>query len=198
MRFARTILAAAVLALPLATQAQSAAVVVAQASAPNVRMKAGEVELRAKVVELDAAARTATLRGPKDRVVTVNVPAEIKNFDQVQVGDELVIRYIAAVAARLEPASKSGIRERVESGGAKAAAPGAMPAAGGARTVEVLATITALDRKAGTATLRGVKRSVTLKVPEGVDITKLKVGDEVRAVFTEAVVVNVERVPAAK
>jgi hypothetical protein len=45
---------AAALALSLATVAQSAAVA---------------------MVELDTAARTATLRGPKDRVVTVNVPA---------------------------------------------------------------------------------------------------------------------------
>ena len=62
----------------------------------------------------------------------------------------------------------------------------------------MLAIIQALDRKAGTATLRGAKRTVTMALPEGVDITKLKVGDEVRAVFMEAMVLNVERVAAGK
>lgn len=185
-------------ALPTVSLAQGAAIGTASAKAPGARMQAGEIEIRAKVVELDMARRLATLKGPKGNVVTVEVPAEVKNFDQVRVGDELVVRYAAAVAARLEPASKSGIRERVESTSAAAAASGAMPGSAAQRTVEVLVTIQALDRKAGTATLRGAKRTVTVKVPDGVDITKLKVGDEVRAVMIEAVVLNVERVAPGK
>ena len=192
----RSIALACALSLPFAVFAQGAAV--AKASAPNVRMKAAEVEVRAKVVELDMAGRLATLRGPKGQVVTMHVPAEVKNFDQVRVGDELVIRYITAVAARLEPATASGIRERVETEGTKGAAAAGSPGAAADRTVEVLAVIQAIDKKAGTATLKGVKRTVTMAVPEGVDISKLKVGQEVRAVFVEAVVLNLERVPAAK
>ena len=161
-------------------------------------MAAGEVQIRAKVVELDMAHRLATLKGPKGNVVTLEVPAEVKNFDQMRVGDDVVVRYIAAVAARLEPASKSGIRERVESTTAAAAAPGALPGVGAQRTVQVLAVIQAIDRTAGTVTLRGAKRTVTIAVPEGVDTRKLKVGDEVRAEMTEAIVLNVERVSAAK
>jgi len=189
---------ACALAVPFAAVAQSAAVAVAAASAPGVRLKAGEVVVRAKVVELDMARRTAMLRGPKGNTVNVDVPADVKNFDQVRVGDELVVRYIAAVAAKLEPTSKGGIRERFESTAAAGAATGAMPGATGTRTVEVLAVIQALDRKAGTATLRGVQRTVTVVVPAGVDIAKLKVGDEVRAVFVEAAVVSVERASASK
>ena len=189
---------ALVSALPVAALAQSAAVGAATAKAPNVRMAGSEVEVRAKVVELDMARRLATLRGPKGNLVQVDVPADVKNFDQVRVGDELVVRYVTAIAAKLEPASKSGIRERVETTAAASAASGALPGTAAGRTVEVLATIQSLDRKAGTATLRGVKRTVTLKVPEGVDITRLKVGDEVRAVFVEAAVLSVERAPAAK
>jgi len=194
----RSIALACALSLPFAVFAQGAAVAVAKASAPNVRMKAAEVEVRAKVVELDMAGRLATLRGPKGQVVTMHVPAEVKNFDQVRVGDELVIRYITAVAARLEPATASGIRERVETEGTKGAAAAGSPGAAADRTVEVLAVIQAIDKKAGTATLKGVKRTVTMAVPEGVDISKLKVGQEVRAVFVEAVVLNLEHVPAAK
>jgi hypothetical protein len=189
---------ACALAIPVAASAQSATVGAVAGKSGGTRVQAGEIEVRAKVVELDMVRRLATLKGPKGNVVTVEVPAEAKNFDQVRVGDELVVRYLAAVAARIEPASKSGIRERVESTGAATAAPGAMPGAAGQRTVEVLAVIQAIDRKAGTATLRGAKRTVTVKVPEGVDIARLKVGDEVRAVMVEAVVLNVERVAAAR
>jgi hypothetical protein len=189
---------ASAVAIPTAACAQGAAVTTMKGKGPDSRMAAGEVQVRAKVVELDMAHRLATLKGPKGNLVTLEVPAEVKNFDQMRVGDEVVVRYIAAVAARLEPASKSGIRERVESTTAATAAPGALPAAGEQRTVQVLAVIQAVDRSAGTVTLRGAKRTVTIAVPEGVDIRKLKVGDEVRAEFTEAIVLNVERVSAAK
>lgn len=189
------LLIAAALALPVAAFAQSATVATVTGGAPGVRGAAGEIEVRAKVVEIDAAARTATLRGPSGQVVTVGVPAEVKNFDQVRVGDTLVIRYLSAVAARLEPASASGIRERVESGATASAPAGAAPGAAGVRTVEVLATIQAIDRKARTVLLRGVHRTVRVSVPEGIDMTKVKTGDEVRAVFTEAVVVAVEPAP---
>jgi hypothetical protein len=52
-----------------------------------------------------------------------------------------------------------------------------------------------VNKKAGTVTLRGVKRTVELDVPPGVDITKLKVGDDVRAVYVEAAVVKIEIAP---
>ncbi len=185
-------------ALPVSAFGQSATVGAATAKASNVRIAGTEVEVRAKVVELDMARRLATLRGPGGKLVTVDVPADVNNFEQVQVGDELVVRYLTAIAAKLEKASKSGIRERVETTATAGAAQGALPGTAAGRTVEVLATIQALDRKAGTATLRGVKRLVTLRVPEGIDIAKLKVGDEVRAVFVEAAVLSVERAPTAK
>jgi hypothetical protein len=186
-------------AVPSLAWAQGASVAAAAGKAPGARMAAGEVEIRARVVELDMARRLATLKGPKGNVVTLEVPAEVKNFDQVRLGDDVVVRYAAAVAARLEPAgSKSGIRERVESTSAATAASGGMPGSAAQRTVEVLVVVQALDRKARTATLRGAKRTVSVNVPEGIDISKIKVGDEVRAVMVEALVLNVERVAAAK
>jgi hypothetical protein len=190
-----SLLLACALALPAAAFAQSASVAAATGAAPGARMAAGEVTVRARVVEIDKASRTATLRGPNGNLTTVAVPAEVKNFDQVNVGDMLLIRHIMAVAARLEPATASGIRERVESGAAASAPAGGAPGVGGVRTVEVLAVVQGIDRKARTATLRGVHRTVRVSVPDGVDMTKIKMGDEVRAVITEAVVLAVEPAP---
>ena len=132
-----SMLVACALTLPGAAWAQSASVAAAGASAPGARFAAGEIEVRARVVELDTAGRTATLRGPRGQLVTVAIPAEVKNLEQIRVGDDLMVRYVSAVAARLEPASNSGIRERVESSGAVAAPAGAAPGAAGARTVEI-------------------------------------------------------------
>jgi hypothetical protein len=195
-RLSRIALACALtLALPFAANAQVAAAGIA-ASAPGARLMAGEVVVRATVIEVDLAARTATLRGPKGQTQTVSVPAEIKNFDQVRAGDELVVRYMAAVAAKLEKVEATGIRQRVESSSSAVAAPGALPGMAAGRTVEVLAVLKSLDKKERVATLRGATRTFALVVPEGIDISKLKVGDEVRAAFTEAIAINVERAPA--
>lgn len=196
-RLSRIALACALtLTLPLAATAQVAAVGMA-ASAPGARLKAGEVTVRATVVEVDQATRTATLRGPKGQMQTLTVPPEVKNFEQVRAGDELVVRFMAAVAARLEKVEPTGIRQRIESSSSAVAAPGALPGMAAGRTVEVLAVLRAVDKKTGVVTLRGATRTFSLVVPEGIDISKLKVGDEVRAVFTEAIAINVER-PAAK
>jgi Cu/Ag efflux protein CusF len=196
-RLSRIALACALtLALPLAATAQVAAVGMA-ASAPGARLKAGEVTVRATVVEVDQATRTATLRGPKGQMQTLTVPPEVKNFEQVRAGDELVVRFMAAVAARLEKVESTGIRQRIESSSSAVAAPGALPGMAAGRTVEVLAVLRALDKKTGVVTLRGATRTFSLVVPDSIDISKLKVGDEVRAVFTEAIAINVER-PAAK
>ncbi len=196
-RLSRIALACALtLALPLAATAQVAAVGMA-ASAPGARLKAGEVTVRATVVEVDQASRSATLRGPKGQMQTLTVPPEVRNFEQVRAGDELVVRFMAAVAARLEKVESTGIRQRVESSSSAVAASGALPGMATGRTVEVLAVLKSLDRKAGVVTLRGATRTFSLAVPDNIDISKLKVGDEVRAVFTEAIAINVER-PAAK
>lgn len=185
-------------ALPAAANAQGAAVGVAAAKASGARAAGGTMELRAKVVELDPARRTATLQGPKGRIVTVDVPAEVKNFDQVQVGDQLVVRYAAAVLARLEPATASGIREKAESTTVAAAPAGGLPGVAGRRTVDVLVVVQSLDRNARIATLRGPTRTVHVEVPEGIDLKQVKVGDEVRARLVESAVLSVERAPAGK
>jgi hypothetical protein len=195
MRPTAVLLITAALALPAAVLAQSAAVSGGTVQAPGLRAGGTELSVRARVVELDAAGRTATLRGPRGDVMTVAVPAEVA-IDRVRVGDMLLIRYAMAVAAVLEPAaSRSGIRERVESQASGTAPSGAAPGVAGRRTVEVLAVIQTIDRKARTATLRGVHRTVRVAVPEGVDMSRVKIGDEVRAVFTEAAVIAIEPAP---
>jgi hypothetical protein len=185
-----------VLACTLALSSSAFAATTTKSASDGVGMAGGQVEVRATVVELDKAHRTLVLKGPKGKIVTLDVPDTVKNFDEVRVGDQLVLRYAAAVAVKLEPvASSDGIRERVETSSGGTAAAGSMPAVGAARTVEVLAVVQAIDRKAGTATLRGVSRTETVKIPEGMDTSKLKVGSEVRAVLTEAAVLSVERAP---
>lgn len=179
---------------PVTVMAQGAAATEVAVAGPGVRGVASEVEIRAKVVALDMARRTASLKGPKGNVVTVNVPTEVRNFDQVRVGDELSVRYATAVAVKLERVAKSGIRERVETADAARAEQGDKPGVAIGRTVEILAEVQSIDKKNNQVVLRGAERTVAMVVPPSVDIKALKVGDEVRALFVEAAVVMVEKV----
>ncbi|MFV0680031.1 hypothetical protein [Ottowia sp.] len=186
--------AAGALLVPVAGWTQGAAAVAVEGSAPGARLKGGEIELRAKIVELDLKNRIATLRNPQGQIVILNVPASVQNLDQVQAGDDLVFRYTAAVVAKLEKVTgQSGIRERVENNQQVNAPAGALPGTADVRTVDVLAKITALNAKARTVTLRGATRTTTLALPEDLDIKTLKVGDEVRATIIEAAVLDIER-----
>ena len=192
------LLSAGALALPVSGFAQGAAAAVVEGRSDRARMDAGELELRAKIVELDLKSGIAVLQDPKGRIVMVDVPADAKGLDQVRVGDDLVFRYAAGVVAKLEKAPRGGsIREFTETTEKVDAAAGALPGTAGRRTVDLLATITALNTKERTVTLRGAVRTTTLNVPPDVDMKGLKVGDDVHATIVEAAVLAVDR-PAAR
>jgi hypothetical protein len=64
-----------------------------------------DVETRvrtAKVETIDLQQRTVTLRGPQGNAVTLKVGEQVKQFDQVQAGDEVVVRHTEAVAITVQ------------------------------------------------------------------------------------------------
>ncbi|MCC9003865.1 MAG: hypothetical protein LM549_14770, partial [Candidatus Competibacter sp.] len=64
--------------------------------------------------------------------------------------------------------------------------------------VEVVANVTGINKKTRRVTLQGAKSAVTLKVPDDIDISKLKVGDQVKANYTQELAVAVEPAAAKK
>lgn len=190
------------LALPMAAYANNAANDTAnkttQAAAVQdmpVDVSVREIRTQAKIVELDKQNRTAVLRTPSGNLVQVQVAKDVHSFDKVRIGDELVIRYQVATAIEIEPASKSGIRERIESANMDTNKAGSLPAVEAGKRVEILAVIQKINRKAKTMTLRGATRTVTIAVPDNIDVNKLKVGQEVHAVISDAVMIDVENKP---
>lgn len=203
---ARIALAVAVAALaPLAyaqpaQQAQPPVAAVIAASAPGIGAVAGSVQLMATVVALDAATRTVTLKGAKGRVVDVVVPPEAKNFDQIRIGDLVTVDYMRALTLELR-GSGSGIRSGSSQTATAPAPAGAVAGGATGRQVVIMANVTAIDKKASVVTLRGPKgNSVDLHVPDAAQLARVKVGDQVEAVYTEAVAISVNHVakPANK
>jgi len=153
------------------------------------------VRVSAAVVGIDKAARTIDLKGPKGRLVTLAVGDEVRNFDQIQLGDQVVVRYVRALSLELKK-SGSAIMEQSEKSDAVRAPAGARPGAAGARQVTVLANVVAVNKKTKTITLKGPKgNQVDLVVEDPKQLALVKKGDQVEAVYTEAVAISVEAAP---
>lgn len=145
--------------------------------------------------EVDKAARLVTLKSTSGDVMIVQASADVKNFDQFKVGDEVVARYVQALSLELKKGGASGIREKVEDEGAVAAKPGEKPGGAVGRTVRATADVIAVDAKTQTIRLRGPERTVDLKVKDPAQFNLVKVGDQIEVKFVEAVAVSVEPAP---
>jgi hypothetical protein len=165
------------------------------ASEPGKATVASAAQISAQVVGIDKATRTVTLRGPKGNTVDVVAGDEVKNFDQIRLGDFVVARYVQALTLELRK-TKAGIREKSEVEDAARAKPGERPAGVVARQVTVLADVTAVDPKNKTITLRGPKGNVvTLDVQNPDHFKVVKKGDQVEVTYTEALALSVEPAP---
>jgi hypothetical protein len=165
------------------------------ASEPGKAVVASAVEISAQVVGIDKAARTVTLKGPKGNVVDVVAGGEVRNFDQIKVGDLVVARYVEALTLELKKTKVAAGDVKVREEAAKAK-PGEKPAAAGARQVTVVADVVAVDPVKSTITLKGPKgKELTLNVQNPEQFKVVKKGDQVEATYTEALALSVEPAP---
>jgi hypothetical protein len=165
---------------------------VGEGKAAGARM----LEMRAVVVGLDKAARSLDLKGPKGRVVTLAAGDEVKNYDQIQLGDQVVARFMQAVTLELKKGG-TGIMQRTDSKDTVTAKPGERPGVAAARQVHVIANVVEVNKKTMTVTLKGPKGNyVDLQLQDPKQLARVKKGDQVEAVFTEAVALTVEPAPA--
>ena len=106
----------------------------AAATTANAKAPVGEgIELgnayvmTASVVGIDKKDRTLTLRGSQGNVVTVEVTDDVRNFDQIEVGNNVKVTYYEAVAVYF---GEHGTQPKADAGAVFARAPkGAKPGA---------------------------------------------------------------------
>ena len=149
--------------------------------------------ITAKVVAIDRVDRNVTLRGSGGNVVTVEVSHAARNFDQIEIGDQVKVEYYEAVALYV---GKHGQKPDAVAGLVTArAAKGDKPAGVAVEVVDVAATVHAIDKKKRTLTLKGPHgKLVTTEVDKSVKgFDKLKVGDTIHARYTEAIAISVEK-----
>src|SRR5262245_2289680 len=119
---------AAAWALPAAAQKPDVTGGAVVASEPGRAAAVRTVKITAQVVAIDKASRTVTLKGPKGNVVDVVAGDEVKNFDQIKVGDLVVVSYLQSLSLELQKA-KTGASGITVQSAAATAKPGEAPAA---------------------------------------------------------------------
>jgi len=177
---------------PAAPKAETPAAPKAEAPAGKPGVVVADVtRITATVEAVDQAKRTVTLKGPQGRTVTLTVPPEAKNFDQVKVGDKLKAKYVDAVAIFVRKSSDPPDASETQ---AVAVAPrGQKPMAAAINTVEVSANVEKIDYQKRLITLKGPEGNVrTIKVdPRVKRLNDVKVGDDIVLRRTEAVALEV-------
>ena len=161
-------------------------------SAQGIELGSGVVAT-AEVVAIDRVDRNLTLRGPEGDVVTIEVSHAARNFDQIEVGDQVKAEYYESVTIYI---GKHGAKPQAAAGLVTArATEGQKPAAVAVEAVDVSATVVAIDKN---------ERNVTLELPDGRKVTTrvdksvngfddLKKGDAIHARYTEAMAISVEK-----
>ncbi len=147
----------------------------------------------AVVKAIDHKTRHVRLEAEDGQAFQFIAGPQVRNLDQVNVGDKVVVEYTESIA--LEVRRADGTQPDVQvATDASRAAPGESPAGGISGKVTVSAVVVAIDKENLRVTLRGP--SGNLRVLQAKDPKKLEqvqVGDMVYATYTEALAVSLEK-----
>lgn len=165
--------------------------VVAVETAPGVLKVAEGVQFQGKFKSVDPKTREVVIVGPNGNEYKTVLGDEVRNFNQIKVGDIVTLTHVEILVADIKKPSKVEIRERIETEKAARAKLGDKPAAAIERQVTVVADVTAVDEKKGTITLRGATRTLDLKVKDPKVLKGVKVGTQVEATVTEIIAIEV-------
>ena len=152
------------------------------------------VTVTAKVVAIDHSSRRVSLLTEDGRKVSFEAGPEVRNLDQVDVGDFVRASYYESLVYQLRKPGDAAPGVQVAQEVARAE-PGAKPGAGAARMATVTATVVALDGKAPSVTFEtpdGERTTIAVRDPDR--LKGVRVGDLVEFTYTQAVAIGVEEI----
>lgn len=158
----------------------------------------GTEEVSATVEAIDLSTRMVVLRESDGTEFALVVDPEVRNLDQVKVGDRVVTRYRESLGAQLRKRGDGSgdTQAPAVSTTAARAADGAMPSVTSSTQTSQTVRITNVDEKNHIVSFYGsdgLARVLPVRSPQGQEfIAGLKVGDEVELTYTEAVAMSVE------
>ncbi len=188
--------AALAVTAPLSAQAQPAASTTGfVAIAPGTALASETTRVSALVVGIDATNRVVTLKGHEGKILSVTAGEQVRNFAQIRVGDRVTAEYTRALTLELKKRGL-GLAGKTETETIVRAPLGAKPAGAIGRQVTMLADVVAVDAGKQILTLRSAGGElVDLFVQDPERLNRIKQGDQIEAVYSEALAIAVEEVP---
>ena len=148
----------------------------------------------ATVTAIDKSARIVTLQGEDGNKFSVTVPADLKNFDKLKVGDKVDVDYYEGLAVEmLPPGAKPSMSQRTmksrEMGGGMTG-----------KQTTIAAEVVSVDPATDHVTFKGPRgqlKTITVQDPEmQKKLPNLKPGQVVQFTYTEATAASIR--PAGK
>jgi hypothetical protein len=182
-------------ALLLATTAVLAGDDAAMLDRPS--FSASQTSTMSAVVEaIDHETRVVTLRKPDGEEITFTATDDVRNLDQVKVGDVLMAEYTESLS--IEVMANDGMGADAAAASAMARTKkGDMPGVAAMDSTVVTATVEEINLEKNTFKLQGPDGDINEYVARNPDnLRRAQVGDLVVFTVTESVVVTVEEPPA--
>jgi Cu/Ag efflux protein CusF len=146
------------------------------------------------IVGIDSETRTITLKNEAGEEYTYTAGPEVKNFDQLERGDQVIMSYFSGFVFTLNPTGATG-EESVTDVAIATAKEGEKPGIAVSASKNVTAVVAEIDKPNRIVILQGPERLLALKVSDRVDLDTVEVGQEVEAFYTESYAIAVEPAP---
>ncbi len=156
--------------------------------------------ISATIESIDAKQRLVELSKDGERH-TIQVPAEVRNFERLKVGDQVAVTYYQGLAAEFKKKGESKTVGVIDAttGSARMPQGANRPGAAVGNRVTTTVLIEGVDRATHSVTFvgpSGLTRTVDVVDPNAQKfVSTLKKGDEVELTYVEAVAVTVEPKP---
>ena len=193
-----TVLAFAVgVALSSLSQAQPQ-VKGAVATAPGKAAAVATVTATATVEAVDKATRTVTLKMANGETRSIVASDEVRNFDQIKVGDKVNLKYMESMALELKKEGKALVG-RTETSSMTRAKPGEKPGGVVQREVTAVVNVVNVDAQKKIVSVKTAKGEIVdLPVQDPEQLKLVKKGDQVQATYTQALAISLEPAAPAK
>ncbi|WP_159716112.1 hypothetical protein [Geminicoccus flavidas] len=158
---------------------------------PPVTSSVTEEEVLAIVEEIDMTSRLVTLRRPDGSRVQIYAPPDVRNLQQVRIGDEVVVTYVAELSAlRVGSAdSPAGAPTEILDQGVMRTPEGAMPGMAVGSSLTTTVTIDSYDPATHIVTFTapdGVQEQAEIQDPAmQARAARLQPGDQVQVTLSE-------------
>ena len=145
----------------------------------------------ATVESIDRATRTVTLKNIGGAVTTYKCGPEVRNFDQIKVGDHVKAELVESFAVFVGKGAAAPSAKLVS---ATALAPkGSKPGVVMADTTQITAKVVSVDAAGHSVALSGpLGKTRSFSVDPTVDLSGVQVGDDVVVRYTEGLAITVE------